>query len=115
MLYVRKGSGCRCRHTASAARPNSSSDADRYSSTPSSKLSRWPSMARCKIAPTVEDKAYSFWCQVERHRHLSEASQAGDLGCTEVIRQHASQVIVTGREIESQPAAVDSGKRPCLG
>ena len=64
---------------APAATPNDNS------STPSSKLSRWPSTARCKIAATVEDKAHSFRCQAERRRHRGESRQPGDLRLPEVV------------------------------
>ena len=71
---------------------------------------RSPSTARCKIAATVEDKAHSFRGQAEPGRHRGEPPQPGDLGLPEVVGQDPRQIIVTRREVESQPRAVDPGQ-----
>src|SRR5438105_5079294 len=59
MLYVRYGSGCSRRQTASAARPSAMRSRQANRATPSSNVSRSPSTARCKICVTVELKAHS--------------------------------------------------------
>src|SRR3954447_7081489 len=101
MLYVRYGSGCSLWQTACAARPRSSRLASRNRVTPSSKLSRPPSTARRKIVGTVEDKVYSFRGQSEASGHLGETSQPRQLWLSQLVRQNASQVIVTGCEVQS--------------
>src|SRR5438132_9512612 len=58
MLYVRYGSGCRRRQTASAARPSAIRSRQSNSATPSSNVSRSPSTAFCKMRVTVEVKAH---------------------------------------------------------
>src|SRR5262245_4117034 len=109
MLYVRNGSGCSRWQTSCAARPRSSSPACWNRETPSSKASRVPSTARCKISPTVEDKVDSFRGQSHPGGHLGEPSEPGELRLAKFERQRSGQVIVAGCDIESQPRTVN----PC--
>src|SRR5918998_4941830 len=106
MLKVRKGSGWSLRQTASAANPSAGRSAERSRVTPSAKPSRSPSMTRCKIAATVEDKVYSFRGQAQRGGHPRELPESGDLGRAEVVGQGVGQVIVTGRDIQAEPRTV---------
>src|SRR5262245_32218034 len=101
MLYVRYGSGCIRRQTACAARPRSRKLASRNRDTPSSKVRRPPSTTRRKIVGPVEDKAHSFRGQAEAGGHLGEPPQPRQLGLAEFVRENASQVIVTGRDVET--------------
>ena len=68
---------------------------------PSSRVSRPPSTARCKIAATVEDKVCSFRGQAQAGGHVGKPPQTGQFQRTELIRQDARQVIVTRAEVES--------------
>src|SRR4051794_34468254 len=104
MLKVRNGSGWSRRATASAARPSDRRSAERSSATPSSKVSRRRSSTTpCKIAATVEDKVNSLRCEAQVGRHPGEPAQAGDLARSQVVRQDAGQVIVTGRDVQAEP------------
>ena len=92
MLYVRNGSGCSRRQTASAARPEVEQARPLETGRRLRRRSaRPPSTARCKIAGTVEDKVHSFRGQAQARPPSGRMPQPGELRLAQVIRQeHAS-------------------------
>src|SRR5207248_2645134 len=102
MLYVRNGSGWRRRQTWSAARPRAKRSGHSNSETPSSNVSRLPSIALCKARWMVELNVHSCRSQSEfAGRHIVMA-QAGQLGVSQIKAQDVRKVAPAKPRIQSE-------------
>src|SRR5580700_6797217 len=96
MLYVRKGSGCRRRVTASAARPNATRSCDSIRRKPSSKFSRSPATAFSSRGAIAEDKLHPLGNELQAGRQTREQSQAGPLSRSNPKMQILGEIVVRG-------------------
>src|SRR6266478_1990029 len=114
MLYVRYGSGCRRRHTASAALPSAIRSRQPNSATPSSKVSRSPSTALCKMCVTVEFKAHPSLGQAQLAGQHVIMMQPRLLTCVQVEVNDIGEIAPAKAGVQPQPRRLPMGDRADL-
>src|SRR5262245_9559512 len=112
MLYVRKGSGCSRRVTASAAAPSAVKSCDSRSLRPSSGVSLSPATALSSSGAISEDKINSFIGQPQLDGQLIKQSQAAALGRTEMEMEVFGQIIDRPRCRNLQQRALANSNLP---
>src|SRR5229473_1894833 len=116
MLYVRYGSGCIRRQTASAARPNSASGVASApgvnNASPSSAVRRWPSTAFCKMCVTVELKIHSPARQAQLARQHVVMMQARLFARPKIIVNDVGKVSPAEAGVQPQERRLVLGNRP---
>src|SRR5436190_1756630 len=93
MLYVRKGSGCSRRVTASAARPSATRSCDSIRAKPSAGVNRSPAIAFSSTGAMSEDNVDSLGGNLVFNGQLVKPGQPLSLGFPQSVIQVLRQVI----------------------